>query len=94
MPGMIWTEMLTGAEGVDEPRLRTRFEWAMRVFGNPPEVPARFVVQIAERGSENGKMYRLMTPRVFVPRMIGEMLGAGKRNPRPWENPHPSLPRR
>ncbi len=94
MPGLIWTEMLTGAEGIDEPRLRTRFEWAMRVFGNPPEVPARFVVQIAERGGKNGKMYRLMTPRVFVPRIIGEMLGAGKRNPRPWENLHPSLPRR
>ena len=26
MPGMIWTDMLTGAEGVDDPRLRARFE--------------------------------------------------------------------
>jgi NAD(P)-dependent dehydrogenase (short-subunit alcohol dehydrogenase family) len=85
MPGMIWTEMLTGAEGVDEPRLRARFEWAMRVFGNPPEVPARFVVQMAERGGESGRMYKVLSPRMFVPRMIGEMLGAGKRNPRPWE---------
>ncbi len=85
MPGMIWTEMLTGAEGVDEPRIRARFEWAMRVFGNPPEVPARFVVQITERGGENGRMYKVLSPRVFVPRMIGEMLGVSKRNPRPWE---------
>lgn len=85
MPGMIWTEMLTGAEGVDDPRLRARFEWAMRVFGNPPATPARFVVAMAQRGGENGRMRKLLTPRVFVPRMIGEMLGAGKRNPRPWE---------
>lgn len=85
MPGMIWTEMLTGAEGVDEPRMRARFEWAMRVFGNPPEVPARFVVEMTQRGGESGKMYRVLSPRVFVPRMIGEMLGTGKRNPRPWE---------
>ncbi len=85
MPGMIWTEMLTGAEGVDDPRLRTRFEWAMRVFGNPAEVPARFVVQMAERGGTNGKVFHVLSPRMFVPRMIGEMFGAGKRNPRPWE---------
>ncbi len=85
MPGMIWTEMLIGAEGVDDPRLRSRFEWAMRVFGNPPEVPARFVVQVAARGGENGKIYKVLSPRVFVPRMIGEMLGSGERNPRPWE---------
>ncbi len=85
MPGMIWTEMLTGAEGVDDPRLRARFEWAMRVFGNPAEVPARYVVQMAERGGGNGKVFHVLSPRVFVPRMIGEMFGAGKRNPRPWE---------
>jgi NAD(P)-dependent dehydrogenase (short-subunit alcohol dehydrogenase family) len=85
MPGMIWTEMLTGAEGVDEPRQRARFEWAMRVFGNPAEVPARYVVQMVERGGENGKVFHVLSPRVFVPRMIGEMFGAGKRNPRPWE---------
>jgi NAD(P)-dependent dehydrogenase (short-subunit alcohol dehydrogenase family) len=85
MPGMIWTEMLTGAEGVDEPRMRARFEWAMRVFGNPPEVPARFVVALAQRGGESGKMHKLLSPRVYVPRMIGEVFGAGKRNPRPWE---------
>ena len=94
MPGMIWTDLLTGAEGVDEPRLRARFEWAMRVFGNLAEVPARYVVQMVERGGANGKVFRVLSPRVFVPRMIGEMLGAGKRNPRPWENPHPALPRR
>lgn len=86
MPGMIWTEMLTRAEGVDEPGLRRRMEWAMRVFGNPPQVPARFVVQISGRGRESGKMYRLITPRVFVPRMIGEFIGMGKRRPRPWES--------
>ncbi|MDE3091147.1 MAG: SDR family oxidoreductase [Chloroflexota bacterium] len=85
MPGMIWTEMLTGAEGVDEPRMRARFEWAMRVFGNPPEVPARFVVALAQRGGESGRMYKVLSPRMFVPRMIGEVLGAGRRNPRPWE---------
>jgi NAD(P)-dependent dehydrogenase (short-subunit alcohol dehydrogenase family) len=85
MPGMIWTEMLTRAEGVEQARMRTRFEWAMRVFGNPPEVPARFVLEILQREGETGKTYRLITPRVFVPRMLGEMLGAGKRNPRPWE---------
>ncbi len=85
MPGMIWTEMLTRAEGVDKARMRTRMEWAMRVFGNPPEVPARFVLGILQREGETGKTYRLLTPRVFVPRMLGEMLGAGKRNPRPWE---------
>jgi NAD(P)-dependent dehydrogenase (short-subunit alcohol dehydrogenase family) len=85
MPGMIWTEMLTGAEGVDDPRLRARFEWAMRVFGNPAQVPARYVVQMAERGGANGKVFHVLSPRVFVPRMIGEMFGAGKRNPRPWE---------
>ncbi len=84
MPGMIWTEMLTRAEGVN-PSMRGRMEWAMRVFGNPPVVPARFVLQLAERGAVNGKTYRLVTPRVFVPRMIGEMLGSGKRNPRPWQ---------
>ena len=84
-PGMIWTEMLTGAEGVNEPRLRARFEWAMRVFGNPAQVPARYVVQMVERGGENGKIFHVLSPRVFVPRMIGEMLGTGKRNPRPWE---------
>jgi NAD(P)-dependent dehydrogenase (short-subunit alcohol dehydrogenase family) len=92
MPGMIWTEMLTGAEGVDDPRLRARFEWAMRVFGNPAEVPARYVVQMAERGGANGKVFQVLSPRTFVPRLIGEMFGAGKRNPRPWECP-PSLPR-
>jgi NAD(P)-dependent dehydrogenase (short-subunit alcohol dehydrogenase family) len=85
MPGMIWTEMLTRAEGVNDPRLRTRMEWAMRVFGNPPEVPARFVVGVAARNGESGRMFRLITPRVFLPRMIGEFFGAGRRNPRPWQ---------
>lgn len=85
MPGMIWTEMLTGAEGVDDPLLRTRFEWAMRVFGNPAKVPARYVVQMAEQGGINGKVFHVLSPRVYLPRMIGEMFGAGKRNPRPWE---------
>lgn len=85
MPGMIWTDMLTRAEGVDDPGLRRRFEWAMRVFGNPPQVPARFVVQIAARGGGNGKLFRLITPRVLIPRIIGELMGTGRRNPRPWE---------
>jgi glucose 1-dehydrogenase len=85
MPGLIWTEMVTRAEGVDQASMRARLDWAMRVFGNPPEVPARFVLGILRRGGESGKTYRLMTPRVFVPRMLGDMLGAGKRNPRPWE---------
>lgn len=85
MPGMIWTEMLTHAEGIDQAGMRTRMEWAMRVFGNPPEVPARFVLRVLQREGETGKTYRLLTPRVFLPRMLGEMLGAGKRNPRPWE---------
>jgi NAD(P)-dependent dehydrogenase (short-subunit alcohol dehydrogenase family) len=85
MPGMIWTEMLTRAEGVDQASMRTRMEWAMRVFGNSPEVPARFVLGILRRQGGTGKTYRLITPRVFVPRMLGEILGAGKRNPRPWE---------
>jgi hypothetical protein len=81
---MIWTEMLTRAEGV-EGQMRSRMEWAMRVFGNPPEVPARFVVEIARRGDANGKTFRLLSPRVYVPRMIREMFGASKSNPRPWE---------
>jgi glucose 1-dehydrogenase len=84
MPGMIWTEMLTGAEGVDDLNLRTRMEWAMRVFGNPPQVPARFVAQMAARSAVSGQIFRVITPRVFLPRMIGEFLGAGRRNPRPW----------
>lgn len=84
MPGMIWTEMLTRAEGV-EGALRPRMEWAMRVFGNPPEVPARLVREIAEREGANGKTFKMLTPRMYVPRLIREMLGAGKRNPRPWE---------
>ncbi|MGB8645441.1 MAG: SDR family oxidoreductase [Anaerolineae bacterium] len=84
-PGMIWTEMLTKAEGVDSPQLRERMEWAMRVFGNPPAVPARAVLNLAEHPGTSGKMLRVLTPRVFMPRMLGEMLGAGKRNPRPWE---------
>jgi glucose 1-dehydrogenase len=84
-PGMIWTEMLTNAEGVATPQLRARMEWAMRVFGNPPEVPARFVVNLATRPGQSGKMYHVLTPRAFVPRMIGEWLGASKTNPRPWE---------
>ena len=77
--------MLTDAEGVD-PNVRSRFEWAMRVFGNAPAAPARFVADIATRPDVNGKMFRFVTPRMFVPRMLGEMLGAGKRNPRPWES--------
>lgn len=85
MPGMIWTEMLTNAEGV-RTEMKSRMEWAMRVFGNPPEVPAQFVVQHVQQDGATGKTYRLITPRVFVPRMIGEMLGSGKRNPRPWQN--------
>ncbi len=85
MPGMIWTEMLTRAEGVDRGNMRARMEWAMRVFGNPPIVPARFVLNVVRRDGETGKTYRLVTPRMFVPRMIREMLGAGKRDPRPWE---------
>jgi NAD(P)-dependent dehydrogenase (short-subunit alcohol dehydrogenase family) len=84
-PGMIWTGMLTDAEGVD-PNVQARFEWAMRVFGNAPSLPAEFVADIATRVDVNGKMFRLMTPRRFVPRMIREMLGAGRRNPHPWEN--------
>lgn len=85
MPGMVWTEMLTRAEGVDDPRLRARMEWAMRIFGNPPEVPARFVLDLAARGGGSGKMFRLLTPRIVLPRMLGELLGRGRRNPRPWE---------
>ena len=86
MPGMIWTDMLMGAEGVDEPRMRARFEWAMRVFGNPPRVPARFVLQMAQRASDSGKTFSVLSPAMFIPRMIGEMFGAGKKNPRPWES--------
>jgi hypothetical protein len=85
MPGMMWTDMLLQAEGVEQPGMRERFEWAMRVFGNPPETPARFLRQIIERGGEHGKVYRVLSPMMFVPRMIGEMFGAGKKNPRPWE---------
>lgn len=85
MPGMIWTDMLTQAQGVP-PNMKSRMEWAMRVFGNPPEVPARFVVQIAQDGSANGRTYRLLTPRVFVPRMVREIFGGSWNNPRPWEN--------
>ena len=81
MPGMIWTDMLTGAEGVDEPRMRARFEWAMRVFGNPPYVPAKFVLQMAERRTGSGKTFSVLTPAMFVPRMFGEIFGAGKKNP-------------
>lgn len=84
MPGLIWTEMLTRAEGV-EGKMRSRLDWAMRVFGNPPEVPARFVREIAERGDANGKIFRLLTPRMYVPRILRELVGEGKRNPRPWE---------
>ncbi len=87
MPGMIWTEMLTHAAGVRD-EMKSRMEWAMRVFGNPPQVPARFVVQLAQRDGNTGKTYRLISPRVYVPRMIGEMLGRGKKNPRPWESGH------
>ncbi len=86
MPGMIWTEMLTRAEGVPGP-MRARMEWAMRIFGNPPPVPARFVVGIAARGGETGKTYRLITPRVFLPRMLREALGGSRNNPRPWQAP-------
>ncbi len=85
MPGMIWTEMLTRAQGV-HPDMKARMEWAMRVFGNPPEVPARFVVQIAQAGNSTGKTFNLLTPRVYVPRMVREMLGGSRRNPRPWES--------
>ncbi len=84
-PGMIWTEMLTNAEGVSDPGLRARMEWAMRVFGNPPEAPARYVVALAGHPDGSGKVHRLLGARVIVPRMIGELLGRGKRNPRPWE---------
>lgn len=84
MPGMIWTDMLLGAKGVDEPSRRARFEWAMRVFGNPPAVPAKFVLRMAQRGGGNGKTFSVLSPRTVVPRMLGEMLGAGKRNPQPW----------
>jgi NAD(P)-dependent dehydrogenase (short-subunit alcohol dehydrogenase family) len=84
MPGLIWTEMLTRAEGV-RGEMRSRLDWAMRVFGNPPEVPARFVREIAERDGANGKTFKMLTPRRYVPRLLREMLGAGKRNPRPWE---------
>ena len=84
-PGMMWTDMLAGAEGVQTPELQKRMEWAMRVFGNPPSLPAQFLVRLLERGVTNGKSYQVVTPTMFVPRMVGEMLGAGKRNPRPWE---------
>lgn len=84
-PGMIWTEMLTNAEGLDA-KLQARFEWAMRVFGNAPAAPARFLAHLSTHADVNGKMFRFVTPRMFVPRMLGEMLGAGKRNPHPWEN--------
>ena len=83
-PGMMWTDMLTGAEGVQTPELHERMEWAMRVFGNPPQVPAQFVARLIERGTASGKSYQVVKPTMFVPRMVGEMLGAGKRNPRPW----------
>ncbi|MBI5650823.1 MAG: SDR family NAD(P)-dependent oxidoreductase [Chloroflexi bacterium] len=83
-PGIIWTEMILDAQGVDDPKLRARFDWAKRVFGNPPEIPAWFIVELIARGSRNGKMYRVVTPRMFVPRMIGELFGAGKRHPQPW----------
>jgi hypothetical protein len=83
---MIWTDLLIGAEGIDEPKMRARFEWAMRVFGNPPEVPAKFVLQMAQNANGSGKTFNVLTPVMFVPRMIGEILGAGKRNPHPWES--------
>jgi hypothetical protein len=76
--------MILAAQGVDDPKLRARFDWAKRVFGNPPEIPARFIANLIARESRNGKMYRVVTPRMFVPRMIGELFGVGKRNPQPW----------
>ena len=45
------------------------------------QVPARFVVQMAEQGDVNGKTFRLLTPRVFVPRMVREMVGGAAPGP-------------
>jgi len=42
-------------------------------------------LNIVARGGESGKVYRLLSPKMYVPRMIGEILGVGKKNPRPWE---------
>ncbi len=53
-------------------------------FWQSAEVPARYVLNILQHEEGSGKTFRLVTPRMFVPRMIGEMLGSGKRNPRPW----------
>ena len=74
---------------VCDPKFAARALWLkprLVPSGNAPDAPARFVATIAARLDTNGKVFRYVTPRMFIPRMLGELVGAGKRNPRPWEN--------
>ncbi len=69
-PGMIWTEMLTNAEGVDDP---TWGVWNGRcVLGNPSKVSAQSVVRLAEQPNGSGKMYPVRTPRVCTAHGLGD----------------------
>lgn len=73
-PGMVLTDMLTDVEVVaDEmPRRLKYFPRILRMWAEPPEVPAAMAVEIAANG-ENGKTYKLLNRRRLVAGALTEL---------------------
>lgn len=83
-PGMVLTDMLTDVEVVGEgtdPRLK-HFPRVLRMWSEPPEVPAQMAVDIAASG-KNGKVYKLFSRRRMMAGVLAEARRIVTRNREP-----------
>lgn len=73
-PGMVLTDMMTDVEVVGDelPRRLRYFPRILRMWANPPAVPAEMAVGIAVSG-ENGKTYQVLTRRRMVAGVLAEL---------------------
>lgn len=86
-PGMVLTALLTDITVTDrdmEQRFK-RFPRILRMFANPPEVPAAMAVDIAANG-ENGAVYEFLNRRRKLMGLWTELLRRVRRGgePPPW----------
>lgn len=73
-PGMVLTDMLTNVEVASDetPRRLKYFPRILRMWANPPQVPAEMAVEIAANG-ENGKTYKVLNRRRMLAGVLAEV---------------------
>jgi hypothetical protein len=73
-PGMVLTELLTDVEviGSDLVNSLKRYPRILRMWANPPDVPAELAVRLAADG-QNGKIYRVLGRRRMMAGLLAEL---------------------